>query len=71
MDVVIDKLALYGWTLPAELSIYDVNVIGQTNDIEDINKFLLCFFAITIMTVLSICCKQAVKESSTGIKGGY
>lgn len=45
LDVVVDKLALYGWTLPTELNIYAVNVIGQTNDIEDINKFLLWFFS--------------------------
>ena len=41
---VVDKLASEGWTLPAELGIYAVNVIGQTDEIEDINAFLAELF---------------------------
>ena len=44
LDSVVDKLASEGWTLPAELGIYAVNVIGQTDEIEDINTFLAELF---------------------------
>lgn len=44
LDAVVDKLSSDGWTLPAELGIYAVNVIGQTDKIEDINSFLCDYF---------------------------
>ncbi len=44
LDRVVDKLANDGWTLPSELGIYEVNVIGQTEKIEDINEFLFTYF---------------------------
>ena len=44
LDVLVDKLSAEGWTLPAELGIYAVNVIGQTDEIEDINAFLREYF---------------------------
>ena len=40
LDSVVDKLSVEGWTLPAELGIYAVNVIGQTDEIDDIR---VCF----------------------------
>ena len=33
LDVLVDKLSAKGWTLPAELGIYAVNVIGHTDEI--------------------------------------
>lgn len=44
LDAVVDKLSKEGWTLPAELGIYAVNVIGQTEEIKDINAFLCDYF---------------------------
>lgn len=44
LSTVADKLADEGWTLPAELGIYAVNILGNTNEISDINKFLLWYF---------------------------
>jgi len=41
---VVDKLEILGWTLPTELNIYPINVIGKTDEIENIDKFLLRFF---------------------------
>ena len=44
LSTVIDKLSPEGWTLPASLNIYAVNVIGQTDEIQDINEFLKWHF---------------------------
>lgn len=44
LDNVIDKLNVIGWTLPAELDIYAVNVIGIAEEIEDIESFLGQYF---------------------------
>lgn len=44
LSTVVDKLAGEGWTLPAELGIYAVNTIGNTEGISDVNKFLLWYF---------------------------
>jgi len=44
LDVVTDKLKDIGWTLPAELGIYAVNVIGNTEEIQDIEKFFEMYF---------------------------
>jgi len=41
---VIDKLEICGWTLPTELNIYAVNVIGKTDEIKDIDDFLLWYY---------------------------
>ena len=41
---VVDKLELCGWTLPAELNIYAVNVIGKTDEISDVDDFMLEFY---------------------------
>lgn len=38
---VVDKLESCGWTLPAELNIYAVNVIGKTDEVSDVDKFML------------------------------
>lgn len=45
LDAVVDKLAVEGWTLPAELSIYAVNVIGKSDEISDLNGFLSMYFS--------------------------
>ncbi len=45
LDVVVDKLAVEGWTLPAELGIYAVNTIGNTDDINDVDGFLKMYFS--------------------------
>ncbi len=44
LSSVVDKLETCGWTLPTELGIYAVNIIGNTDEIADIDKFLLWFF---------------------------
>ena len=44
LAIVVDKLETCGWTLPTELGIYAINVIGKTNEIYDIEKFLLWYF---------------------------
>jgi len=44
LSLVVDKLESEGWTLPSELGIYAVNVIGQTEKISDINEFLYSYF---------------------------
>lgn len=41
---VVDKLGAKGWTLPTELGIYAVNVIGQTDEIKDADEFLRWYF---------------------------
>lgn len=44
LDNVTDKLKHIGWTLPAELGIYAVNVIGNTEEISNIEKFFEMYF---------------------------
>ena len=44
LSTVVDKLEACGWTLPTELGIYAVNVIGNTDGITNIDKFLLWYF---------------------------
>ena len=44
LDVVVNKLSAEGWTLPAELNIYAVKMIANTNKLDDINTFLYWFF---------------------------
>lgn len=44
LDVVVNKLSAEGWTLPAELNIYAVKTIANTNKLDDINTFLNWFF---------------------------
>ena len=44
LDVVVSKLSTEGWTLPAELNIYAVKTIANTNKLDDINAFLKWFF---------------------------
>lgn len=43
LDVVVSKLSTEGWTLPAELNIYAVKTIANTNKLDDINAFLKWF----------------------------
>lgn len=38
---VVDKLEIYGWTLPAELNVYAANVIGKTDEVTDVDGFML------------------------------
>ncbi|MBE7033317.1 MAG: hypothetical protein E7406_03725 [Ruminococcaceae bacterium] len=42
---VVEKLESCGWTLPTELGIYAINVIGKTDKISDIDKFFVGFFS--------------------------
>ncbi len=44
LDVVVDKLSAEGWTLPAELNIYALKTIANTNELDDINSFLKWLF---------------------------
>ena len=44
LSAVVDKLEACGWTLPTELGIYAVNVIGNTDEITNRDKFLLWYF---------------------------
>lgn len=44
LSKLTDKLAPLGWTLPTELGVYAINVLGNTNEIEDINKFFYDFY---------------------------
>lgn len=45
LSALVDKLEVCGWTLPAELGIYAVNVIGKTDEISDIDKFFMWFYS--------------------------
>ena len=45
LDVVVDKLAVEGWTLPAEIDIYAANVIGKSNNNFNLNGFLNMYFS--------------------------
>ena len=44
LDSVTDKLKDIGWTLPAEMGIYAINVIGNTDEIKDIERFFGMYF---------------------------
>ena len=44
LDGVTDKLKDIGWTLPAELGIYAINMIGNTEEIQDVEKFFEMYF---------------------------
>lgn len=44
LDVVVNKLSSEGWTLPAELNIYAVKTIANTNKLDDINTFFHWFY---------------------------
>ena len=44
LDIVVSKLSTEGWTLPAELNIYALKTIANTNKLDDINAFLKWFF---------------------------
>ncbi|MGN8631482.1 hypothetical protein ACTNEW_07825 [Blautia sp. HCP3S3_G3] len=44
LDNVTGKLKNIGWTLPAELGIYAVNVIGNMEEISNIEKFFEMYF---------------------------
>ena len=43
LDVVVSKLSTEGWTLPAELNIYAVKTIANTNKLDDINGLSTLF----------------------------
>ncbi|TMN21852.1 hypothetical protein [Lentibacillus cibarius] len=44
LDNVITKIDETGWTLPIEMAIYPINVLGQTSEIKDINQFFYWYF---------------------------
>lgn len=44
LDNVITKIDETGWTLPTEMAIYPINVLGQTSEIKDINQFFYWYF---------------------------
>ena len=44
LENVIRKIDETGWTLPTEMAIYPINVLGQTNEIKDVNKFFHWYF---------------------------
>lgn len=44
LDGVTDKLKDIGWTLPSELGVYAINVIGNTEEIADIETFFEEYF---------------------------
>ena len=44
LDIVVDKLSKKGWTLPAEIGIYAVEKLAQTNELDDVNLFLKSYF---------------------------
>ena len=44
LDGVTDKLKDIGWTLPTELGIYAINLIGNTEEIDDIERFFEQYF---------------------------
>lgn len=60
LDIVVSKLSTEGWTLPAELNIYAVKTIANTNKLDDINAFLKWFFTIEDF--------QKTKDMVNGIK---
>lgn len=46
LDNVISKLDDTGWTLPPEMSIYPIKILGSTNKIKNIDKFFCEYFTI-------------------------
>ncbi|MDM5332873.1 hypothetical protein QUF56_06490 [Ureibacillus composti] len=46
LNNVITKIDETGWTLPTEMAIYPIKVLGQTNEIKDINQFFHFYFTV-------------------------
>lgn len=44
LNNVVQKISDAGWTLPMEMGIYPINVLGQTNEISDVSKFFVWYF---------------------------
>lgn len=44
LDAFIDKIGNEGWTIPSQINIYAVNVIGRTEDIDDITELFGEFY---------------------------
>ena len=45
LRVCVDKFSQEGWTIPSNLTMYAINTIGNTEDIEDIDEFLKWYFS--------------------------
>ena len=45
LDTVVAKLVTEGWTLPAELPITAVSALGNTDKLDDVNRFMEQFYA--------------------------
>lgn len=44
LENVINKLDVTGWTLPPEMAIYPIKILGSTNKIKDIDEFFCEYF---------------------------
>lgn len=44
LDNVVKKIDGIGWTLPPEMAIYPINVLGRTDKIKDVNEFFYWYF---------------------------
>lgn len=44
LDIVVNRLATEGWTLPSELGIYAVKRLADSDEIKDVNAFLQWYY---------------------------
>lgn len=44
LDTAVAKLAVEGWTLPVELPITELNKLGNTNELDDVNLYMEQFY---------------------------
>jgi hypothetical protein len=44
LDNVISKIDETGWTLPTQMALYPINVLGRTDKIKDVNEFFYWYF---------------------------
>ncbi len=44
LESVVNKLDTTGWTLPPEMAIYPIKILGNTNEIKDIDGFFHKYF---------------------------
>lgn len=44
LAVAVNKLTEFGWTLPPEMKVFMVDLLGKTNAVEDIDRFMYRFY---------------------------
>lgn len=67
LDLFVDKLANEGWTIPSQIGIYAVNVIGRTEEVADITELFRQFYTVEDYSKL----KSLIQNvHNSGIKAG-